>query len=77
MPDVLTRTLSRRYIDEFAAGEYLGLTARTLQQWRRDGVGPAYVRVSSRCVRYDVQVLDAWMAARVRAHTTDPGPQAA
>ena len=47
------------------AARYLGLSARTLNNWRwlGGGRGPAFVRLG-RSVRYDVRTLDAWIAGR-------------
>lgn len=57
-------------LDERAAAATLGLTPRTLQSWRNRGGGPAFVRVSSRCIRYRVEDLEAWAADRVRTSTS-------
>jgi hypothetical protein len=38
---------------------------------RYRGDGPPFVRVSSRCVRYRPEDLEAWTAARVRISTSD------
>ena len=47
------------------AAQYLGISPRTLHNWRwmGGGKGPAFVRVG-RAVRYDVRTLDAWIAGR-------------
>ena len=57
-------------LNETDAAHALGLTPRTLQNWRWNGQGPAFVRVSSRCVRYRVEDLEKWAAARVCASTS-------
>jgi len=36
---------------------------RTLSRWRRQGTGPAYIRLPGRIV-YRKQDLDAWISAR-------------
>lgn len=41
------------------AAFYLGLSARKLQQMRREGVGPTFRR-HSRYVRYHIDDLDDW-----------------
>ena len=45
-----------------AAAGYLGVSPKTLNNWRCIGGkrGPSFVRVG-RAVRYDVRVLDAWI----------------
>jgi predicted DNA-binding transcriptional regulator AlpA len=47
------------------AARYLGISPRTLNNWRclGGGKGPAFVRVG-RAVRYDVRTLDAWITGR-------------
>ncbi len=47
------------------AARYLGLSPRTLCNWRWLGGnrGPAHVRMG-RAVRYDVRTLDAWIVGR-------------
>lgn len=52
-PDVL--------INETRAAELLSVNPRTMQQWRLRGVGPPFVRISSRCVRYRYRDLQAWI----------------
>jgi hypothetical protein len=63
--------------DTAAAAAYLGVSPRTLQDWRFRGVGPKYLAYSSRACRYRVADLDAWLAAQERTSTSDPGPGAA
>ena len=57
-------------VDERRAARALGLEPRTLQEWRRRGGGPPFVRISSRCVRYRLVDLEAWAAARVVGSTS-------
>jgi excisionase family DNA binding protein len=44
------------------AAEYLGLSVRTLENWRYQGRGPKCV-LMGRTVRYDLQDLDAWVSS--------------
>ena len=64
-------------IDEEAAGDFLGLTARTMQSKRQKGDGPRFVRLSSRCIRYRRVDLREHTEARLRTSTSDPGQAAA
>lgn len=43
------------------AAEYLGVSVRTLEDWRAKGSGPKYVRIGHR-IRYEVGELDAFIA---------------
>jgi predicted DNA-binding transcriptional regulator AlpA len=55
------------------AAALVGFTPRALQDWRRRGVGPRFVKVSSRGVRYRKKDLLEWCASKVHASTSDPG----
>jgi predicted DNA-binding transcriptional regulator AlpA len=39
----------------------LGMTRKTLYQWRKDGIGPPFMRFGRRSVRYDVKELTVWI----------------
>lgn len=39
-------------LKESSAGCVLGIKGATLRKWRQLGVGPDYIRLSNRCVRY-------------------------
>ena len=52
-----------RYTDRPATAEYIGVSPRTLEKWTQQGEVP-FVRISRRCVRYDLRAIDAWMAER-------------
>ena len=58
-----TITDERRVLTTHHAAEYLGVSRRTVEDWRRRGVGPRYAKVG-RAVRYRVEDLDAWLASR-------------
>ena len=49
------------------AARRLGITERTLGDWRRRGTGPAWVRLGTRTVRYPEARLDAWLTDRMSA----------
>lgn len=55
------------------AAAFLNLTPRWLELSRYNGDGPPFVRVSSRCVRYRVDDLRAWIGSRIRTSTSDLG----
>ncbi len=58
------------------AADRLGLSPRFLEVRRYRGDGPRFVKVSSRCVRYRPEALDAWIEERERTSTSDPGRDA-
>lgn len=63
-----------RLVNEREAAEFLGYTIRALQNWRVRGGGPVFVKVSERSVRYRRRDLMAWIEAKRRTSTSDPGP---
>lgn len=60
----------QRMMDTAEASEYLHLSSRTLEAMRRTGNGPKFARVSSRCVRYRVSDLQAWINEKIRSSTS-------
>ncbi len=54
------------------AADYLGLKAATLNKWRCHGDGPPFIKVG-RLIRYRRADLDAYLRARLRLSTSDPG----
>ena len=66
-----------KLLTEKQAATYLNLSQRTLQGWRTRGGSPRFCRVSATCIRYMKSDLDAWIEARLRTSTSDPGPEAA
>jgi hypothetical protein len=46
------------------AAAYLGLRPKTLEFWRYQGIGPPWLRISRRCVRYRLRDLDTWLEKR-------------
>jgi len=58
-------------LNERQAAEFLGLSHRTLQCWRRIGRGPTFLKIGE-AVRYDRAELERYLAAQVRQSTSDP-----
>lgn len=61
----------RILLTESEAADAIGLTPRFLTERRRQGDGPPFVRISSRCVRYRPADLERWAAERLRTSTSD------
>jgi predicted site-specific integrase-resolvase len=59
-------------LNEEDAAEWLGFSTRTLQLWRLNGRGPAFVKIN-RNVRYRLEDLELFAADRVRLNTADDG----
>ncbi len=51
-------------LNQEQASEFLGLSPRTLELWRRRGIGPSIIRLSRRSIRYDHADLLNWVASR-------------
>lgn len=54
-----------------AVADLLGLSPRTLEDWRSDDRGPRYIRISHRVVRYCAADIDAWIQS-LRAKKAEP-----
>lgn len=54
------------------AANFLGISHRTLENWRLKGGGPAFVRMSHRCVRYRLEALLSWLDKREATSTSAP-----
>jgi hypothetical protein len=60
----------RRALRTMAAATYLGVSASLLRKFRAMGPddpgthGPAYIKISSSIVLYEISALDAWLDAR-------------
>ena len=60
-------------LTERQAADLLQLTPRFLQQRRYRGDSPPWIKISSRCIRYQRSAIKSWLAERVRTSTSDPG----
>jgi excisionase family DNA binding protein len=65
----------RPRVKDTEAAALLGLSVRTLRQWRLKGGGPEFLKLGS-AVRYDLNALEAWAKSRARVNTSGD-PQAA
>jgi predicted DNA-binding transcriptional regulator AlpA len=70
-----TEVLTQSLVNENVAAKYLGLSPRTLQNWRVRGGGPLFVRISNRSIRYRPSDIQDWIEERIRRSTSDPGPE--
>ena len=57
-------------VGEREASEYLSLSARTLQKWRLQGLGPPFVKLG-RAVRYDPADLQDFLQVSRRRSTSE------
>ncbi len=54
-----------RLLNEKEAAAFLKFTTRALQSWRQQGIGPKFVKISSRAVRYRLQDLMDWASSKI------------
>lgn len=43
-----------------------GLTRRTLQGWRKDGIGPAFIDIGRNTIRYRMEDIKAYEETRIK-----------
>ena len=60
-----------RFMRTAEAGQYLGLSGRTLEKHRTYGTGPRYRKIGGRVV-YALSDLEAWADRGAQMSTTDP-----
>ena len=53
------------------AAQVLDVRPRTVEDWRRRGGGPPYVRISATCVRYSLDSLREWITERTATSTAE------
>ncbi|MFN4275745.1 MAG: helix-turn-helix transcriptional regulator [Ferrovibrio sp.] len=51
--------------------ELTGLAEQTLARYRVSGGGPAFIRISARCIRYRESDLRAWIEAKAVLSTSE------
>jgi predicted DNA-binding transcriptional regulator AlpA len=64
----------RRFLRPREVEALYGLSEKYLAHARGRGDGPPFCKPSGKLVLYSVADLEAWLAARRRQSTSDPGP---
>ncbi len=60
----MTNTIERaQYYDTLELADLLGVSPATIRSMRKRGTGPEYVVVGAGAVRYNADVVGAWLAA--------------
>lgn len=70
LPSKPTNGSDKLYPPEEAA-EMLGIASQTLAHWRVRGIGPRYYVLNSRCIRYSLSDIQAWLDDRVQGSTAE------
>ena len=65
---------SRRHLTPAELAERLGVSVRTLTDWRYRGIGPRFLKVGVH-IRYRVADVLAWEQTRVRGGVAGCGPR--
>lgn len=72
-----TTYLPDELLTEHQVAEYLGMSVKTIRNWRWSGRGPNHCRLSPKLVRYEFSQIRAWVESKRRTSTSDPGEEAA
>ena len=57
-------------LNERQVARVIGVQAKTLRNWRVAGIGPHFVKVGRRLVRYRASDVSSWLEAGVRQSTS-------
>lgn len=60
-------------LNEAQAATYLGISPKTLQQWRWRGDGTPFIKLGGKMIRYRKSDLDQFIANGFRRSTSDRG----
>ncbi|WP_434480897.1 helix-turn-helix transcriptional regulator [Gemmatimonas sp.] len=71
MHETTAQSTTARFLRTADAARFLGVSAKTLNNWRwmGGGRGPAFLR-AGRAIRYDVRALEAWAAEHTHDSTS-------
>ena len=65
-------------LSETGAGQLVGVVGHTMRKWRQLRIGPPYIQVSGRCIRYRKADVLRWLEQRrVQPEGTRASAQAA
>lgn len=59
-------------VTELELAERWGITTRTLQLWRKKGIGPQFIRLGERSIFYRVSDVSAYEAAKIDGNPVAP-----
>lgn len=59
---VMTNGISFQLLTTEQLADFLGMSVRTIEDWRFDRKGPPYVRLGPRTVRYRSDIVLEWLA---------------
>lgn len=62
---------SKKILSPRDASNYIGVSQFTLANWRVQGKGPRFIRLSTRKIGYRMTDLEAWLTARSFCSTSE------
>ena len=65
MPEISDNAIAPYLMDEKDAALFLGVSYKTLQTWRSRRMGPPYVRMARKCIRYPKADLQEYVDSRL------------
>lgn len=70
---------NENWVDETVAADFLGLSRKTIQDYRARGIGPRFSKYGpgkTAPIRYQVAVLKEWAKSREIVSTSEPYKEA-
>jgi len=61
-------------LTEAEASVFLAVARKTLARWRSLGIGPEFIQIGTRGIRYARDDLNLYIATQRRRSTSDTGP---
>lgn len=63
--------MTEELVPPVALAEYLGTTTGALAQMRYRGIGPRFIKLGAKAVRYSMADVNAWLAANTMQCTSE------
>lgn len=63
--------MTEELVSPAALAEYLGTTTGALAQMRYRGIGPKFIKLGAKAVRYSMSDVNTWLAANTMQQTGD------
>ncbi|MEE2529156.1 DNA-binding protein [Pseudarthrobacter sp. J75] len=63
--------MTEELVSPVALAEYLGTTTGALAQMRYRGIGPKFIKLGAKAVRYSMSDVNAWLAANTMQCTSE------
>ena len=57
-------TMENNLLDQGEVADLLGIHPKTLGLWREKGIGPPWIRLGEKLIRYEVEGVRAWVESQ-------------